>query len=123
MTSPIPFTPGEINILCTDLKRSLRFYRDVLGFEVTAQEVGAVHLRSGLHAYLLLPFAQQARPDVPYGARAEFSLDLTVPDLAAAAAHLKAQGVTFARPWQPDAASVIIHDPDGLVWEIIQQGN
>ena len=31
-------TIGVINIICTDLERSLEFYRDVLGFEVLEKE-------------------------------------------------------------------------------------
>ena len=41
------FKLGEINIICTDVEASLRFYRDVLGFTPTTDEEGFYHLQFG----------------------------------------------------------------------------
>ncbi len=38
---------GHVHLKVADLKRSLGFYRDVLGFEVTAQRPGAVFMSAG----------------------------------------------------------------------------
>ena len=38
------FSPGETNVICTQLERSLVFYRDVLGYRVVEEEDGAVRL-------------------------------------------------------------------------------
>ena len=38
------FRMGETNIICTDLERSLHFYRDLLGFEALEPEGPAWHL-------------------------------------------------------------------------------
>lgn len=38
---------GHVHLKVADLERSLGFYRDVLGFEVTAQRPGAVFMSAG----------------------------------------------------------------------------
>jgi catechol 2,3-dioxygenase-like lactoylglutathione lyase family enzyme len=117
----IQFKPGEINIICSSLEQSRRFYCDVLGFEPVSEEGGAVHLQCGGRLYLLLPVAARPAGSPPYCAQPEFSMDLMVADIEAAAAYLRDHQVTFVRAWHPGAVSFIIRDPDGLVWEIIQQ--
>jgi len=52
------FSVGEINIVCTALDRSLRFYRNVIGCSVVEEEAGAVRLQLGDKHLLLLPFAK-----------------------------------------------------------------
>ena len=39
------FRAGEINIICTDVEKSLKFYRDVLGFTPEQDEEGFYHLK------------------------------------------------------------------------------
>jgi len=117
------FSPGEINILCTDIRRSLHFYVDVLGFDVVEEEDGCYHLRCGGMLFLLLPIARQPLERQPYGAVPAFSADLLTPDLEAAYRHFASHQVVFERPWEPGARSFIIRDPDGLVWEIIQRAD
>lgn len=114
-------TIGEINIICTDLERSLAFYRDVLGFEVLAREPRACHLRCGHVDFLLLALAQSRPPNQPYGQTPEFSVDLLVDDLAAVVAEFNARGVEFVGEWAVNATRAFIRDPDGLVWEVIQR--
>ncbi len=50
MTNP-PIDPGvrigHVHLKVADLERSLKFYRDVLGFEVTTTRPGAVFLSAG----------------------------------------------------------------------------
>jgi catechol 2,3-dioxygenase len=114
------FTVGEINIICTDLERSLRFYRDVLGFEVVEKEGPFYRLASGATRFLLLAVARAPRALTAYCESPEFSIDLMVEDIAKAHDHLLAHGVAFASEWQPGKASFFIRDPDGLVFEVIQ---
>ncbi|HLK56283.1 MAG TPA: VOC family protein [Chthonomonadaceae bacterium] len=116
-------TIGEINILCTDTHRSLAFYRDVLGFEVLAQEEDAYHLRCGEIGFLLLAVADAARPLLPYCATPEFSIDLLVEDLNATYAHLQSHQVTFVSEREPNRNRFFIRDPDGLVFEVIQRAS
>lgn len=113
------FTLGEINIICTNLDRTLHFYRDILGFEPTTDDEGFYHMRFGGKSFLLLPTAQQQAPAAAYETVAQFSMDLNVDDLEAAYTYLQQQGVTIAKPWQPGDAMFVIRDPDGLPWEVV----
>jgi catechol 2,3-dioxygenase-like lactoylglutathione lyase family enzyme len=113
------FAIGEINVICTDIAASLRFYRDVLGFAVIGQEGDCYHLDSGGRHVLLLPVAAEAGEDAPYCSLPTVSVDLMVEDIEAAFRHLKASGVVFEREWTPGARSFLVRDPDGLVWEVI----
>jgi len=114
------FHVGEINIICTDVQRSLHFYHDVLGFAIVEEEGDAYHLRGVDASILLLPAASNAAPDGPYCSYATISLDLLVEDAQAAAAYLQEQGVLFERDWAPDRINFFIRDPDGLVLEVIE---
>lgn len=82
------FTPGEINIICTNLEQSRHFYCEILGFEKVSEEDGAVHLQCHGRQYLLLPVAQQPSSSATYCSKAEFSMDLMVADIKAAANYL-----------------------------------
>ena len=113
-------TVGEINIVCTNIERSLKFYREVLGFEFLESEDKAYHLRCGQTRFLLLPSAQQALVRQPYGQVPSVSFDLMVDDIAEYVKHLKANAVEFETEWQEGDEWVPILDPDGLVVEVIQ---
>jgi catechol 2,3-dioxygenase-like lactoylglutathione lyase family enzyme len=119
MELAVKFSPGEINIICTDIKQSLYFYLDILGFEMLEEEDGCYHLRCGAYQFLLLPVAQKPLAITPYCDVPTFSADLLTPDLEGAYRHFQSHNVTFERAWQPGARSFIVRDPDGLVWEII----
>lgn len=111
---------GEINVICTDAERSLRFYRDILGFEVLGEEEGCWHLTCGETKFLLLPIASTARKPPKYCTEPTFSVDLLVPDLQAAKKLLESKGVDFVEEISPNEERFFIRDPDGLVLEIIQ---
>ena len=111
---------GEVNIVCTDAERSLRFYRDLLGFEVIGEEEDAHHLRCGETQFLLLPVAESEGDRSPYCSVAAISVDILVTDISEAVRRLRAAGVEFASEWTPGASHVFVRDPDGLVMEVIQ---
>jgi len=111
---------GEINIICTDAERSLRFYRDLLGFEVVRREESAYHLQCGRHEFLLLPVAESESHRPRYCSTATFSVDILVNDITKAAESLRAAGVEFVSEWHPGDSHFFIRDPDGLVLEVIQ---
>lgn len=113
------FESGELNIICTDLEASLYFYKDILGFEFVKDDEGAVRLKNGDSAYLLLPFAQGRQPASPYCSLAMLSFDLLVPDLGSAFEYLKQKQVKFETEWQEGKPSFVIKDPDGLFIEVI----
>lgn len=113
------FTFGEINIICSDLEKSLHFYRDILGFTPTTDDEGFYHLQFGGNHYLLLPIAHPNEKTAPYGSIPQFSMDLMAENLEEAFTYFKENGVTFAKEWQAGAAMFVIRDPGGLPWEII----
>src|SRR5438094_4557179 len=106
------------SVLITDVERSRRFYRDILGlkeinrprtfdFIVLWFDLGNQHL------HLLL----QDRPD-PESPR---HFALRVADAAAARLYLRERGVATAETTPiPGADRFFIHDPDGNRIEIIQ---
>ncbi len=115
----MPFTPGETNVICTEIDRSLAFYRDALGYRFVEVEDGAIRLALGDRYLLLLPLASAPAFEAPYGERAEVSFDLHTDDLEGAAQHLAACHVAFERPWRPGATHFVIRDPDGLRIEVV----
>ena len=115
------FEIGKINIICTDAERSLRFYCDLLGFELLEEECGAYHLRCGSTAFLLLPCADALPESAPYCSVPEFSIDLMVDDIGAAHSWFVEAGAEFASEWHPADRSFHVRDPDGLVFEVIEK--
>ena len=110
---------GEINIICSDLERSLKFYTEVLGFTIREYEDGAVHLEGASQAFLLLPIAQPVDDHPRYGSVPTISFDLFTDNLDAAVAHFKAHNVSIITDWQPGGNACFIRDPDGLVIEVL----
>ena len=115
----VKFSPGEINIICTQLDRSLAFYRDALGYRFIEEEDGAVRLALGDRFLLLLPLASAPAIESPYCDRAEVTFDLRTSDLAEAVSHLSACNVEFEKPWDSSQNYIVIKDPDGLRIEVV----
>jgi catechol 2,3-dioxygenase-like lactoylglutathione lyase family enzyme len=113
------FRPGEINILCSDLDRSVRFYTDVFDFQLLEQEAPFAHMMCGPQSFLLLAITP-AKEAVPYCSEPSFSIDLYVDDIEAAVSHFKDKNVTVAREYDPEQKSIFVRDPDGLVFEVIE---
>ncbi|MFT4628694.1 MAG: catechol 2,3-dioxygenase-like lactoylglutathione lyase family enzyme [Myxococcota bacterium] len=113
------FTPGETNVICTEIDRSLVFYRDALGYRLVEMDDGAARLALGDRYLLLLPLASEPVGEAPYGERAEISFDLRTDDLEGAATHLAACGVAFETPWERGGTYFVIRDPDGLRIEVV----
>lgn len=111
------FRFGEINIVCTDRERTLAFYRDVLGFEVTSEEGTAVHLRGAGLRLLVLPEAEAAPDPCAYPRRATISFDLLVDDLQVARAYFRGLGVGCEG--DAEGGFFLVRDPDGLPIEIV----
>lgn len=110
-----------------DMPASLRFYRDVLGFELASSsepgdEADWVWLRRG-EANLMLntAYERDSRPPAPDPARVAWhedaSLYLGCPDVDAAYAHLQAHGI----PSDPPSVApygmkqLYLRDPDGYI--------
>jgi len=118
----LTFTSGETNIICLDLERSLRFYRDMLGFQVVEHEgPAAVHIRCADRPFLLLTVAKSPINEVEYCEIPAISFDLLVKDIEEVVNYFQDHGVEFESPWSEKNPYVFIKDPDGLVIEIVQK--
>ncbi len=113
------FRSGEINIVCTDLKKSLEFYQNMLGFDFIEEDSGAVRLKNDSTCFLLLPFAKETRPKATYCHNSDFSFDLLVSDLSEAYKFFKEHGVSFDKEWKEGEQNFVIIDPDNLFIEIV----
>src|SRR5262245_1085729 len=110
---------GAINVVCTDLRRSLRFYHEALGFELIENQGWFAHLRCDGRDVTLLGVAKEPNPRVRYCQRPCMSFDLTVTNLAAMLEALQREGVPLASGHPPTPERAFIEDPDGLVLELI----
>ena len=114
------FSIGEINIICTNLERSVAFYKDVLGFKIGEQDESFCRMNCGQYIFLLLAIAESKQAPQPYGHAPEFSIDLMVDDVKEAVSHFKSHNVEFVKEYDANEKRVFIRDPDGLVFEVIQ---
>ena len=118
-------------LVVSDLARSVAWYRDVLGAEITGEYGGTSAVVRFVGSWLLLvtggaptadkPNVTMAPPADPDLATAE--LIVAVPDCRAAHAELAARGATFlADPveyaWEIRA---FFRDPDGHLFEITER--
>jgi catechol 2,3-dioxygenase-like lactoylglutathione lyase family enzyme len=108
----------HVSVIITDVERSRRFYRDVLGLKEIAKprtfDFVVVWFDLGnQHIHLLL----KDRPD----ALSPRHFALRVADVAAARTYLRERGVKTEETTPiPGADRFFIHDPDGNRIEIIQ---
>jgi predicted enzyme related to lactoylglutathione lyase len=114
------FRVQALTVVCTDHRRSERFYRTVLGAtDVPTADpgYGCPWLQLGSLTLTLMPNASERSPVVP-GTHASSVLWLEVNDLDAAAKWFDRHQVEIIRP--PDGLFMEIADPDGLVIEVWQ---
>ena len=113
---------GAINIICTDITRSLHFYRDLLGFTLVEQQDWFAHLKCGERDLTLLAVAKEANERQRYCQRPSVSFDLSVADLPGTLARLQSGGVMLTPGHDVTAKRAFIEDPDGLVIELLALG-
>lgn len=117
MTGP---SLGDINVFCTDIDRSVAFYRDALGLAEVEREGGAVRLSLGGLGLLLLPFARRARDSADYESEASISFDVIVDDVAATVGRLEdAGGIRLQE--LGSGLGWAVRDPDGNVIEVLRR--
>lgn len=120
MTLPAETRIGHVHLKVADLKRSLQFYRDLLGFDVTARygdeavflSAGGYHHHIGLNTWQ----SRGATPPPP-GHTGLFHAAILLPDRGALARLLK---TLIEANYPLDGASdhgvseaIYLHDPDG----------
>ena len=144
MTSILRFT--HIGICVADLERSIRFYRDLLGFRLRSDlrvqgepsqtllrlpgvDLHAVYLeRDGMRIELLhyeSPGAIGSTEPRPMNPRGLTHLSLRVENLAMTVDALRAAGIRIVEESRIDipdfgAAAVFVCDPDGTLIELVQ---
>lgn len=108
-----------------DMRASVRFYRDVLGFEVVSTSAPgdddgwALLRRGGAELMLNTAYGDGRRPSSPDPARVAAHRDTALffgcPDLDAAYAHLRAHGVDAEAPFVQGYGmkQLYLRDPDG----------
>ena len=114
---------GHVHLTVSDLDRSLAFYRDVLGFEVTARygadavfvSAGGYHHHIGLNTW-----AGRGAPQPPPGTTGLYHFAILLPDRAALAATVRRvleQGIPLEGASDHGVSEAIYlrdHDGNGL---------
>jgi catechol 2,3-dioxygenase len=121
MNSPIDkgVTIGHIHLKVADLDRALAFYRDVLGFEVTARIPGAAFLSAGgYHHHLgLNTWESRGGAPPPSDATGLYHVAILYPSralLADALRRLIAAGIPLDGASDHGVSEALyLHDPDG----------
>ena len=111
---------GHVHLTVSDLERALAFYRDVLGFEVTARygrdavflSAGEYHHHIGLNTW-----AGRGAPRPPAGTTGLYHFAILYPDrpaLAAAVRRVLEQGIVLEGAADHGVSEAIyLRDPDG----------
>ena len=113
------YREGNLTLMVTNLKRSIRFYSEVLGLKQGNTigeewaEIDAPNLRIGLH-----PTQEKLNTSL---IKNSMSIGLRVDDLDAAMEVLKNRGVTFLPLFQDQGAKIApFYDPDGYPLYLIE---
>jgi catechol 2,3-dioxygenase len=112
-------TIGHVHLKVADLDRALRFYRDVLGFEVTARLPSAVFLAAGgYHHHLALnTWESRGGSPPPQGTTGLYHAAILYPTRAALAdafRRLQAAGIELDGASDHGVSEALyLSDPDG----------
>lgn len=131
MSQPEPEVTASVGIVTDDADELLAFYRSGLGFALESSSElpqGTVHRlrREAARCKLYVPLQaprRDARPE-PWHARVGMAYAaLQVPDVVSAVDTARAAGAEVLHPptaHRPGAAYALIRDPQGNVWELLQ---
>lgn len=122
MTTPIPHTRlhpsltiGPVELTVSSLKRSLEFYRQVLGLVVLEQAEGTATLGAGTRPLVLLTETSEAQ-STPVTSAGLYHLALLLPtraDLARWVRHVAALGLHVGQSDHLVSEAFYLTDPDG----------
>ncbi len=108
---------GHLEIFTADPARAARFYREVLGFEVVADQGGGLlWLACGQVEFLLRPGSPPEAPERYEDAAA--GIVLYTEDLDAAADRLRERGLAFEGTIDSDRC-LTFRDPDGNWFQLV----
>ncbi len=123
------FAPDHLHYRATDAEATARFFVDMFGAEETGrapQPSGALRVMLKLGALPIfvegVPAGTAAPPPAPFLGLEH--LGLTVPDMDAAVAGLKAKGVRFTlepKQVRPGVRIAFLEGPDGAIIELIER--
>jgi len=123
---------ASVGIVTDDAEELLAFYRSGLGFRLESTSEfprGTVHRlqRRGAHCKIYVPTekpSRGARPDPWFARSGIVYAALLVPDVATTVASARAAGAEVLTPptsHRPGAVFALIADPQGNVWEILEE--
>jgi catechol 2,3-dioxygenase-like lactoylglutathione lyase family enzyme len=117
----------HVGVAATDLERSLRFWRDVLGLRVLEDRGGLVVLTDGAHNFTVFRYHGDRPPHVA-GHPSYLHIGVQVADLADTLRRCTDLGMEIicddiddCRPYDPanpPARSFKVQDPDGIVVDV-----
>ena len=119
-------TIGEIGLHVSNVERSVRFYRDALGFERCADSAMGESdgswqkIKSG-NVVITLFALKKDEPKFAPAAGPRMTADFMVRDLDEVVARLKAAGaeVLPVQPW-PNGRFTLFKDLAGIGWELLE---
>lgn len=108
------FGSALVTLMVDDLARSIRFYRDTLGFGCAAGEDGETAEFEGPALRLRI---HRRRPEIDIHGSGTSAIGLSVADLGPVAAALRARGVHVGRTIRAGPRRIaLFDDPDGNHW-------
>lgn len=119
------FTFNHFNFNVLDLEKSLKFYKEALGLEVTSQvdnpDFSLTYLGDGKTGFRLeLTYMKNRKEPYDLGEQ-EYHLAMTTDDMERA--HAKHQKMGCIEFENPDMGIYFITDPDGYWIEIVPDGS
>jgi catechol 2,3-dioxygenase-like lactoylglutathione lyase family enzyme len=119
----------ETSLYVDDMKRSARFYHDLLGFEIAVSGERLIAMQVAGKPQLLLLFkkgASASLPKTPHDGDGRLHLAFAIPaeELGAWEARLREQGVDVIDrvTWERGGVSLYFRDPDGHLVELATPG-
>jgi catechol 2,3-dioxygenase-like lactoylglutathione lyase family enzyme len=117
----------HVGVAATDLDRSLRFWRDILGLRMLDAREGIVVLSDGAHNVTVFQY-RGSRPPHPAGHQSYLHIGVQVVDLAETLRRCLELGLEIicddiddCRPFDPGnppIQSFKVEDPDGIVVDV-----
>jgi catechol 2,3-dioxygenase-like lactoylglutathione lyase family enzyme len=125
----------HIGVRTTNLEKSIRFWRDALGLNVSSTKNGCHDLTDGYHNFRVFQHNGPERPEHVGGMLDYLHIGVRVPDLREAAKRCEAlgfeitwEGLDGTKPYDPNSNELPseafkVEDPDGIVVDITERND